>query len=233
MPTAQMDFFSVCTQLCADHLISGIPTDNHSGSDGRFRWCPVGVRLPARSGAWNDLPKRWKGTGMLPILSLVRSREVSWVTMHWLSTRIQARIEASRDYRSGYRGGPTDTTCPSNRPRGPHAAQARPLSQDPNQVRVRSAARSPLLDSHGYTEALRGHQALPLPPCLSGVGDHAPPLLPRGHDWAFCPPLAGKPGQIVGIWRTVDAARHMAGVRPKCCVPETMLQAIAGTQHMG
>lgn len=29
MPTAQMDFFSVCTQLCADHLISGIPTDNH------------------------------------------------------------------------------------------------------------------------------------------------------------------------------------------------------------
>lgn len=30
---------------------------------------------------------------MLPILSLVRSREESWVTMHRLSTRIQARIE--------------------------------------------------------------------------------------------------------------------------------------------
>lgn len=28
-PTAQMDFFSVCTQLCADHLMSGNPTDNH------------------------------------------------------------------------------------------------------------------------------------------------------------------------------------------------------------
>lgn len=30
MPTAQMDFFSVCTQLCADHLMSGNPTDDHS-----------------------------------------------------------------------------------------------------------------------------------------------------------------------------------------------------------
>lgn len=30
---------------------------------------------------------------MLPILSLVRFREGSWVTMHRLSTRIQARIE--------------------------------------------------------------------------------------------------------------------------------------------
>ena len=28
-PTAQMDFFSVCTQLCADHLMRGNPTDNH------------------------------------------------------------------------------------------------------------------------------------------------------------------------------------------------------------
>ena len=30
---------------------------------------------------------------MLPVLSLVRSREGRWVTMHRLSTRIQARIE--------------------------------------------------------------------------------------------------------------------------------------------
>ena len=30
MPTAQMDFFSVCTQLCADHLMSGNSTDDHS-----------------------------------------------------------------------------------------------------------------------------------------------------------------------------------------------------------
>lgn len=29
-PTAQMDFFSVCTQLCADHLMSGNSTDDHS-----------------------------------------------------------------------------------------------------------------------------------------------------------------------------------------------------------
>ena len=28
-PTAQMDFFSVCTQLCADHLMTGGPTGSH------------------------------------------------------------------------------------------------------------------------------------------------------------------------------------------------------------
>ena len=40
-PTAQMDFFSVCTQLCADHLMGGNPTDDHSQVIAAFD----GVRL--------------------------------------------------------------------------------------------------------------------------------------------------------------------------------------------
>ena len=59
-----------------------------------------------------------------------------------------------------------------------------PLSQDPNQVRVRSAARSPLLDSHGNTEALRGHQ-----PRLGHQCEH-----PVQQSW---PPVPG-----CGGWRS-------------------------------